>query len=185
MSRKTMEDFKAGDKVLFGRGSGEKTKGTVTKKNKTKFKVRQDESRGTQRSHPIGTVWTVPPSFMEHDPDASGTTEPPKPKELLKYSFLEHHGVEGHILHAIDQIYGDLSPENLTCDGELSAGRVRQKANALHRQLGHLQKALGHEVSESDIINWTQTKQEADEKQKIDKAEALADIERRIEETAV
>ena len=49
-----------GDQVLFGRGNGEKTKGTVTKVNRTKAKVRQDESRGLQKNHKIGTIWTVP-----------------------------------------------------------------------------------------------------------------------------
>jgi hypothetical protein len=57
-----------GEKVIFGRKRGERTKGTVIKVNRVKAKVRQDESRGTMKSYPIGTVWTVPFALMEHDP---------------------------------------------------------------------------------------------------------------------
>ena len=59
----TINDFSKGDKVRFGRGRGEQTLGTVVKVNRAKLKVRQDESRGTMKSHPVGTIWTVPPSL--------------------------------------------------------------------------------------------------------------------------
>lgn len=59
----SISDFHVGDKVLFGRGNGEQTQGTVVKVNRKKLKVRQDESRGTMRSYRIGTLWTVPPSL--------------------------------------------------------------------------------------------------------------------------
>lgn len=59
----SISDFSKGDKVRFGRGNGEQTLGTVVKVNRTRLKVRQDESRGTYRSYPVGTIWTVPPSL--------------------------------------------------------------------------------------------------------------------------
>lgn len=59
----TTSDFKVGDKVIFGRSHGEQTEGTVVKVNPTKLKVRQDESRGSMRSHPVGSIWGVPPSL--------------------------------------------------------------------------------------------------------------------------
>lgn len=58
---------KVGDSVLFGRGKGEKTRGTVMKVNRTKAKVRQDEARGLQKSHKVGTVWTVPFNLLALD----------------------------------------------------------------------------------------------------------------------
>ena len=61
----TINDFTMGDKVLFGRGRGEQTLGTVVKVNRTKLKVRQDEARGTMKSYPVGSVWTVPPSLCQ------------------------------------------------------------------------------------------------------------------------
>jgi len=60
-----LEDCKVGMKVLFGRSQGEQTLGTIIKVNPQKLKVRQEESRGTMRSYPIGSVWTVPPSLCQ------------------------------------------------------------------------------------------------------------------------
>lgn len=59
----TTSDFKVGDKVIFGRSHGEQTEGTVVKVNPTKLKVRQDESRGSMRSYPVGSIWGVPPNL--------------------------------------------------------------------------------------------------------------------------
>lgn len=59
----TTSDFKVGEKVIFGRSHGEQTEGTVVKVNRTKLKVRQDESRGSMRSYPVGSIWGVPPSL--------------------------------------------------------------------------------------------------------------------------
>lgn len=57
----TTNEFKVGDKVVFGRTFGEQTNGTVVGIGRTgKLKVRQDESRGV---HKIGAVWTVPVSL--------------------------------------------------------------------------------------------------------------------------
>lgn len=61
----TTKDFNVGDKVLFGRGRGEKTLGTVVKVNRAKLKVRQDEARGQRRDYKVGSVWTVPPSLCQ------------------------------------------------------------------------------------------------------------------------
>jgi len=52
-----------GMQVYFGRENGEQTLGKIVKINPKKFKVEQMESRGTRKSHNVGTVWTVPPSL--------------------------------------------------------------------------------------------------------------------------
>ena len=59
----TIDDFSKGDQVYFGRGKGEQTLGEVIKVNRAKLKVKTLESRGTQRSYAVGSVWTVPPSL--------------------------------------------------------------------------------------------------------------------------
>lgn len=56
----TIGSFKVGDKVHFGRSHGEQTLGEVVKVNRVKLKVRQLDARGTYRSYPVGTIWTVP-----------------------------------------------------------------------------------------------------------------------------
>lgn len=61
----TMSDFQIGDKVRFGRSSGEQTLGEVVRKGSARLKVKQLESRGTMRPYPGGTIWTVPPSLCE------------------------------------------------------------------------------------------------------------------------
>ena len=59
----TSSDFNINEQVYFGRSQGEKTLGTIIKINPTTLKVRQDESRGAMKSHPVGTIWTVPFQF--------------------------------------------------------------------------------------------------------------------------
>lgn len=75
----TINDFKKGDRVLFGRDNGEKTLGEVIKVNRTKLKVRQLEARGTHRNYPVGTVWTVPPSLCEHSSESGSDSSSPSP----------------------------------------------------------------------------------------------------------
>lgn len=76
-----MAEFKVGDPVTFGRGHGEKTRGTVTKVNRKTCKIRQDEARGTMKNHPVGTIWTVPFSLLSHDSsDRSKPSERPSGK---------------------------------------------------------------------------------------------------------
>lgn len=46
------------------------------------------------------------------------------------------------LLEALDRIEGDLSPENLTCDGELSSTKVRQKRNFLMEERKEIVKLI-------------------------------------------
>lgn len=52
-------DFKAGDKVIFGRRHGEQTIGRVVRVNRRSLTVEQLEARGTLRDYPVGTKWKV------------------------------------------------------------------------------------------------------------------------------
>jgi len=77
--------YTIGDRVYFGRGQGQQTLGEVVKthggRNGTgkplkKLKVKQLESRGTQRNYPVGTVWGVPASLLTR---ADGSSSVPAP----------------------------------------------------------------------------------------------------------
>ena len=51
------------------------------------------------------------------------------------------------ILRQIDSIDGQLSPENLFCDGEISGAQARVKYNKLMKERKRLEKLLGEKVS--------------------------------------
>lgn len=66
---------------------------------------------------------------------------------------------EQTILDKIADVYTQLSPENLTCDGELAPKAVRRRYAALKRELTACFKALGREVSEDEAFaNYRLTK---------------------------
>ena len=44
-----------------------------------------------------------------------------------------------------------LSPENLCCDGEISAAQARRKAKVLNRQWKELEGEVGRKVSEDEV----------------------------------
>jgi hypothetical protein len=139
----TLNDFKVGEKVLFGRAFGEKTLGEIVKINRSKLKVKQLDSRGTYRAYPAGTVWTVPVSLCTKT-DANGTAIPeapaaPKPKRS-----------EAEIMQNIRRLYNNLSPENLCCDGEISRSMAARRGAAFRRELKACFAELGRQVSESE-----------------------------------
>ena len=61
---------------------------------------------------------------------------------------------ENDIMLRIWYVYGDLSPENLCCDGELPRHLVRKKYNRLMRELNVLFNKLGRVVSETESYKW-------------------------------
>jgi len=78
----TTADFKIGQRVYFGRRAGEQTLGEVVKVNATTLKIRQMESRGTMRAHPVGMIWKVPPSLCT--PAGDSTPAPATPVVALR-----------------------------------------------------------------------------------------------------
>jgi hypothetical protein len=61
----------------------------------------------------------------------------------------------GNALAWIAKIYGELSPEALTCDGELSRTRIEAKRRELNSALAFCEKILGRQVSESEAYQYT------------------------------
>lgn len=200
----TIRDYKVGDKVIFGRNQGEQTEGTVVKVNRTKLKVRQDESRGTMRSYPVGTIWTVPPSLCRKVGAGAPVGTPlvtPKPTTttlkvgqtvtfegfdwaarskgtvtgivtLVNAQSYEVYGPQGtrnldasqvqaapkrpfdEVKGIIQGVYAGLSPENLTCDGELPRAQVQRRSAELRRALKALFIEAGREVLESEAYGF-------------------------------
>jgi len=140
--------FKVGDKVVFGRTHGEQTNGTVVKVNRTTVIVAQDEERGMYRTRSVGTKWKVPFNLCRlASGSAANTNAVVAPVAKPKRS-------EAEIMRDINYCYGALSPENLTCDGELRGSAVVARAQGLHRRLNALQAELGRKVNEDDCWRW-------------------------------
>lgn len=49
---------------------------------------------------------------------------------------------------------GQLSPENLACDGELPAHLVRKRYAALKKEWGKLERLVGRTVTENEAYSW-------------------------------
>lgn len=58
------------------------------------------------------------------------------------------------IMLDIWNVYGQLSGESLSCDGELSLSAINKKRKSLEARLTKLQKELNKEVSEYDAYQW-------------------------------
>jgi hypothetical protein len=148
-------DARIGQKVYFGRTNGEKTLGEIIKLNPKKAKVRTLEDRG--RVHIAGEVWGVPYSLMTlADSSAKSAPGGPAPRKKLEYNRFDH--INNLILEAIVAVYSDLSPENLSGDGELPMTQVRHRKSVLDRQLRGLLTAYGQPVDELEAYDWAESK---------------------------
>lgn len=61
----------------------------------------------------------------------------------------------------IHNAYSDLSPENLTCDGELTRAQAATRRAAVNRRLADLQAELGRRVSEDEAWAWYMNRRSA------------------------
>ena len=146
---KNME-YKIGMKVSFGRPNGEKTVGLVVKVNPKKLKIEQTEIRGRQKTHSIGTVWTVPKDerfvqvldLSDCRADAHGSTgiSAKKPSRSDAEIIAELQGIECC-----------LSPENLSWDGERSHTDVMRAYRRLNKEKAALHRELGREPTFNEL----------------------------------
>lgn len=132
-----------GQKVMFGRENGEKTLGTIVGINAKSVKVRQDEARG---GRPVGTEWRVHPSLVSPVDGVAAPAPAASPAVTRR--------AEDAVMRDILNAYSDLSPENLTCDGELRGRAVATRRAAINRRLAALQAELGRRVSEDEAWHW-------------------------------
>lgn len=157
--------------VVFGRNGGEQTTGTVVKINRVAAKVKTNKPRGNTS---IGTVFGVPYGMIhEFVGDPIKTDIPANIESFIIYSPFSD--VENNILEAILGVYSELSPENLSCDGELPNHLIIGKSVKLKTRLKHLQLAYGMEVTESQIYKWYENKRAYDKRvyEKLHKPETV------------
>lgn len=63
---------------------------------------------------------------------------------------------EDQLLNAIQCCYGELSPENLFMDGEISHSQGMRRRREINQRLSTLFQELGRSVSEDEIWTWEQ-----------------------------
>ena len=154
------EDCRINMPVLIGRTNGLKTKGQIIKLNPQTAKVRTLESRN---NFMMGTIINVAYALM-YPMSARNSVQNQSndlPVKVAQSSVqadadvpLTFSAVDNAILKAINECYSELSPENLTCDGEANPVFVKQRYNKLHNQLNHLFAAFGRQVSEEAADAW-------------------------------
>lgn len=169
-----IQEARVGMQVFFGRGNGEKTLGEIVKINPTKAKVKTLQGRGNGRGSEAGAVWSVPYSLMSPaggvlmlDEVNSKPIDPAIIHEVAKglernlpLPVYMSYG-DARIVEAIIDCYTRLSPEYLTADGERSRSEVVRLRNSIEARLGHLQKALGRQVSEEAAYQWEDERKKA------------------------
>ncbi len=119
------------------------------------------------RRYPAGTILNVG-YLLLHPLGENGQVVPPVPVPPVKLTYHPFQdSIDVSILEAISSCYNNLSPENLTCDGEASRSHINQRAAKLHRQLKGLFYAFGREVGEMEALDWEMSKRDYEEKNKV------------------
>lgn len=77
-----------------------------------------------------------------------------------------------------------LSPENLSCDGELSKSQIKARLSAIRKEWTALEKQAGRKVSEDEPWGWS-NEVDAWERTKVDKAKAAEPDHPLLEHTHV
>lgn len=68
---------------------------------------------------------------------------------------------ETELMDALDRLLGELSPENLSCDGEISRTAINKKLVAIRGEWKEIEKKLGRKVPESIVEDYSLAKFEA------------------------
>ncbi len=142
--------FIVGDKVHFGRKNGQQSLGEVVKVNRKSLKIKLLEPRGMYKAHKVGGIWRCHPSLCT--PVTAGG-EPVRSEPALTIPGNVQRSEED-LMRAIDICFCNLSPENLTCDGELSRTESNRRYRGLMRQLKTLFRELGREVTEDEAYKY-------------------------------
>jgi len=67
---------------------------------------------------------------------------------------------ETTLMEEISRVYSELSPENLSCDGEVSRAVARRRYRQLRGRLERLFLAVGRRVSEDEAWTWVRANTE-------------------------
>ncbi|NBR67780.1 MAG: hypothetical protein EBT79_11010, partial [Actinobacteria bacterium] len=140
-TRAAAAGWKVGDRASFTSQSGRVVTGTVSRVNLKTVTLEgcDDGSRG----------YRVPPSMLR----PAATVAAPVPATPRR--------AEDAVMRDILNAYAALSPENLTCDGELRGRAVVTRRAAINRRLADLQTELGRRVSEDEAWRWSVTRRTA------------------------
>jgi len=57
------------------------------------------------------------------------------------------------IWNRFSSLLSQLSPENLSCDGELSRQQINFRKQVIKKEWEHLETALGHKVTEDQVYD--------------------------------
>jgi len=61
---------------------------------------------------------------------------------------------EKEIMEKFINLACDLSPENLSCDGEAPQSYIRQKLSRINKEWKALEKELGRKMGEDEVWAW-------------------------------
>jgi hypothetical protein len=79
-----------------------------------------------------------------------------------------YDGIQCEVLDLFSRLAADLSPENLTCDGELPRSQVNARLRGLQKKWKALESFVGRPVSEEEVWKHLQT-QETELQAELDK----------------
>ena len=63
-------------------------------------------------------------------------------------------GLTDRVKNQFRSLSGRLSPENLACDGEISAAQVNVRKRQIQKEWAELELKAGVKVTMDDIFNW-------------------------------
>ena len=67
---------------------------------------------------------------------------------------MKKQRTDDEIMQDIIDVYTQLSPENLSHDGELSRAQTRKRELGLNAKLRTLEREMGHPVTEEQAFSW-------------------------------
>jgi hypothetical protein len=147
-------EFKIGDDVLLN-GKEYKIVGTV----KRSFKLERDGKFYKATANMMGKI-------KDQNSNGIGVGRKRKKRQPKSDTFYMEQRVarrrifepnvkmpetNDELLDALDTLCAELSPENLSCDGELSRTAINQRLRAIRGEWKEIEKKLGRKVSEDEI----------------------------------
>ena len=152
IKEKTMSEFKIGENVLLN-GKTYKIVGTV----KRSFKLERDGKFYKATANMMGKI---------QDQNSRGVGVGRKKRQKKSDTFYMEQRLayrkifdptakmpetEDELLDALDVLSSELSPENLSCDGELSRTAINQKLRAIRGEWKEIEKKIGRNITEDEV----------------------------------
>jgi len=175
--KRTLNNFRPKSRKGLGMGLGKGFKNMIPQ---DPF-VHSMSARGVKTGEKISIVktdmsdWKWNLRFIRHGLYAGDgkffKTKKVAEKYARKYMKLNAKGISEEMLEKFGRLDGEFSPENLTCDGELSNLQVRKKYAMLMREWRALEKEIGHKISRNEVDDWMMERYRQREKAREDEEE--------------